>query len=63
MVDGCLDLAGPVVVSESRRQELVDAVALAGPASCATPEDMGTFAPRVARLLQLIVSSREYQMV
>ncbi len=63
MVDGCLDLAGPVVVSESRRQELVDAVALAGPASCATPEDMEAFARRVARLLQLIVSSREYQMV
>ena len=63
MVDGCLDLAGPVVVSESRRRELVAAVALAGPAPCTTPEDMDTFAPRVARLLQLIVSSREYQMV
>ena len=63
MVDGCLDLAGPVVVSDSRRQELIDAVALAGPAACATPADMETFAPRVARLLQLIVSSREYQMV
>ena len=63
MVDGCLDLAGPVVVSESRRLELIDAVALAGPAACAAPEDMETFAPRVARLLQLIVSSREYQMV
>ena len=63
MVDGCLDLAGPVMASETRRQELIDTVAQSGPAPCATAEELETFGSRVARLLQLIVSSREFQMV
>jgi hypothetical protein len=61
LVEGCLELAGYVPVSPSRRQELVDHVRSGGDVRCDTPEEQEAFGHRVTRLLQLIVSSREYQ--
>ena len=57
LVDACLDLAGPVLVGDARRDELIAHVERDGPVSGSHPG----FEERVTGLLQLIVSSREFQ--
>ena len=57
LVDACLDLAGPVAVSDARRDELVTHVGRDGDARPGAEE----FEKRVTSLLRLIVSSREFQ--
>ena len=59
LVDGCLDLAGPVLVSPARREDLIASVRRSEGDDCPTDESFG---PRVARLLQLIVAMREFQL-
>ena len=59
LVDGCLDLAGPVVVSAERREVLIASVPRSERGDCPTDESFG---PTVARLLQLIVALREFQL-
>jgi len=59
LVDGCLDLAGPVVVSAERREVLIASVPSSERGGCPTDESFG---PTVARLLQLIVALREFQL-
>ncbi|MDA0735215.1 MAG: hypothetical protein O2860_11650, partial [Chloroflexi bacterium] len=61
LVDRCVELTGFVPVSHGRRDELIAHVAIGGDVRCGTPEELDTFNLRVTRLLQLIVSSREYQ--
>jgi hypothetical protein len=61
LVDACLDLAGPVPVSENRRDELVAHVRREGEVRCGTPAEKQEFENRVTGLLQLIVASREFQ--
>ncbi len=61
LVDSCLDLAGPVVVSEARKSELVSHVQREGDVRCGSDAEMQKFQVRVTRLLQLIVASREFQ--
>jgi uncharacterized protein (DUF1800 family) len=62
VVDGCLDLVGPLAVEDATRQALLDAAEVGGPFSFATPDARESSAARVDRLLQLIVASREYQL-
>ena len=60
-VDTCLDLMGPLEVSEDTRQELVAHASTGGTLSWG-PEGDGTAATdRVTEMLQLIVSLRDYQ--
>ncbi len=57
LVDGCLDLMGPLVVEADNRRELINHVSEQGDLrwnQAGAPE-------RVAEMLQLIVSLREYQ--
>lgn len=61
LVDGCLDLAGPLEVSALTRQALLDAAAADGPLAFNGNGGEAESAGRVGRLLQLIVASREYQ--
>ena len=61
LVDRCLVLAGNVPVSPVRRQELIAHVGAGSDVHCGTPQEREAFGSRVARLLQLIVASREYQ--
>ena len=61
LVDGCLELAGLVPVTHDRKQELIAHVKTGGELHCGSAEDQEAFSQRVARLLQLVVSSREYQ--
>ncbi len=61
LVDGCLELTGFVPVSAQRKEELIGHVTAGGPVTCGTPAQRETFDQRVARLLQLVVASREFQ--
>ena len=61
LVDGCLDLIGPVEVSEKTRNSLVGHAKSGGELRRATEEERGSFTRRVAEMLQLIVSTGEYQ--
>jgi uncharacterized protein (DUF1800 family) len=62
LVDGCLRLLGSVRIGEDTRQELVAHTRATGPLpDTATKGGRGAFEQRVAEMLQLIASTREYQ--
>ena len=60
-VDGCLDLMGPVEVSEKTRGSLIEHTRNGGELSRSTEAERGRFARRVGEMLQLIVATAEYQ--
>jgi uncharacterized protein (DUF1800 family) len=60
-VDICLDLIGPMEVGEETHAALLKHAREAGPLSFENGIDPENVATRVVRLLQLIVSAREYQ--
>ncbi|MQF65228.1 DUF1800 domain-containing protein [SAR202 cluster bacterium AC-409-J13_OGT_754m] len=64
LLDGCLDLIGPVTVGENIRQELIDHVESGGGVARVgtTDEENEIFAHRVGQALQLIAATREYQL-
>ena len=62
LVDACLFLAGGLDVSEPTRRELVSFVAEQGELTLGSSLSSGCAEQRVADLLQLIVSTREFQM-
>ena len=61
LVDRCLDLMGPMEVSERTLQELRDHAASEGPISCGTDEEYAGFSRQVGDMLALIAATREYQ--
>ena len=58
-VDACLELMGPLEVNQETRQELVDHVKVGGDLNWAS--DAAGSSERTGELLQLIVSTRDYQ--
>ena len=60
LVDGCLDLMGPVQVEEQTRRELIDHVSKSEPANGNGGESR-SFSDRVVGAMQIIASTREYQ--
>ena len=60
-VDGCLDLIGPVEVSDKTRASLIEHTRNAGDLNRGTEQERSDFAQRVGEMLQLIVSTAEYQ--
>ncbi len=60
IVDGCLDLVGPFPVSEETRATLVSYASVAGDVSLTEGGDEAK--QRVANVLRLIASSREFQL-
>jgi len=60
-VDACLDLAGPIEVADATHSALIS-FAEKGGALKLTPGDRAA-EQRVGELLQLIVATREYQLV
>ena len=60
-VDGCLDLIGPLEVTEKTRDWLIEHARRGGELGRATEEERSSFAQRVTRMLQMIVSTGEYQ--
>lgn len=61
LVDGCLDLLGPVEVSPETRRELVAQAKEWGQTGWASETSAKTADKRVGEMLQLIVATREYQ--
>ena len=61
VVDGCLDLMGPLEVQPESRKELIEFVGESGEFAWGTPKQTEESKARVSELLQLIVSLREYQ--
>ena len=60
-VDTCLDLMGPLDVSQDIREELLEHARDAGSLSWSTERQAADSTQRVAEMLQLIVSLRDYQ--
>ena len=61
LVDQCLDLLGPVEVSEETREELVEQASAEGSISWAADADRQASSRRVGDVLASIVGTREYQ--
>jgi hypothetical protein len=61
LVDGCLDLLGPLEVGSDTRRELVDQAKEWGRISWDGESNAQTADKRVGEMLQLIVATREYQ--
>ncbi len=62
LVDACLDLMGPISVSEGTRQELVAQARVVGEIRFRTEEEVLSTAEKIKAILQLIVATREYQL-
>ena len=60
-VDACLDLLGPLEVTESTRSAFVARAREGGPLNQDTEEDQRAFRKRAVEMLQLISASAEYQ--
>ena len=60
-VNGCLDLAGPLVVGKETRDGLLAYAESGGDLDLESPGGHEESSERVLRMLQLIVSAREYQ--
>ena len=61
VVDGCLDLIGPLTVDDGTRQEMVEHVANGGPMRHGTEEEKAEFTRRASQVFQLIASTSAYQ--
>ena len=61
LVDGGLDLLGPMKVGDGTRQEIVDHVAAGGELRHGTESERAAFASRAAQMFQLIASTSAYQ--
>ena len=62
MVDACIDLIGPVRVTDDTRDEIISHVEKAGPVRRGSSEaERAAFARQVGETLQLIASTREFQ--
>ena len=62
LVDSCLDLVGPLSVSESTRQELIAHAATGGEVRFGSSDETSSSAARIRGMVQLIVATREYQL-
>jgi hypothetical protein len=61
LVDGCLDLIGPLEVNPETRRELISQAEAEGALRWDTEEEAGASARRIGEMLQLIVAVREFQ--
>ena len=60
-LEGCLDLMGPLELSQDTHKTLLEHAQLGGDLRNSTEEERISFAHRVGEMLQLIVSTQEYQ--
>ena len=57
----CLDLVGPLDVGDQTRETLLEYAVSGGTLDLGTPEGREKSVPRIIHMLQMIVSSKEYQ--
>ena len=62
LVDACLDMIGPLSVSETTRRELVEHAASTGDLRFDGNGGDSSSTDQIKEMLQLIVATREYQM-
>ena len=62
IVDGCLDMVGPLEVDDETREALVARVAEKGDTDMRATDNRGAAEGRVADLLRMIAATREYQL-
>ena len=62
LVDGCLDLVGPISVSESTRLRMIAHASRGGVIDLGSQQPGDESEQTVADVLKLIASSREYQL-
>ena len=62
LVDACLDMIGPMTMSEDTRKELLEFAESGVDSPAGTVADDLSLDERISKILQLIVSSREFQM-
>ena len=63
LVDACADLVGPLEISGNDRQELIDHATEEGEIRFGSDEVDQNATQRIIEMLQLVVSTREYQLV
>ena len=61
MVDGCLDMVGPMTVAEETHNELVGHVAKSGELRHSTDSERADFTRRAGEMFQLIATTSEFQ--
>ena len=61
LVDGCLDLVGPMTIAEETRQQLVGHVSRGGGLRHATESERDDFARRAGETFQMIATTSEFQ--
>jgi hypothetical protein len=61
MVDGCLDLVGPMTVAEETRRELVTHLSTGGELRHGSDAEKAEFARRAGETLQMIATTSEFQ--
>ena len=61
LVDGCLDLLGPLEVESNTRENLIAQAEESGVLQWDSEDGEDSSSQRVAQMLQLIVATREYQ--
>ncbi|MCE2466367.1 MAG: DUF1800 domain-containing protein, partial [Dehalococcoidia bacterium] len=61
LVDSCLDIMGPLKVSEDTRSQLLDHAMQAGELVTSTDDTPGATA-RIVEMLQMVASTREFQL-
>ena len=61
MVDGCLDLVGPLTISDETRSELVGHVSRGGDLLHGTDEEKADFTRRAGETFQMIATTSEFQ--
>ena len=62
LVDGCLDLIGPLAVSESTREELIAHAVRGSELRFGSEEEDRIASTTIREILQLITATREYQL-
>jgi hypothetical protein len=62
LVDGCLDLVGPLTVSDETREEMVTTASRGADVKLRDRQPGDESEQRVAEVLKMIASSREYQL-
>ena len=63
LVDTCLDLLGPIPVLDTTRQGLIDYAGKWGDLKFDSPEATAESEKHIIAMLQLVVTTQEYQMV
>jgi uncharacterized protein (DUF1800 family) len=61
LVDGCLDLMGPVEVDEGTRNQLLEHARTAGALRHSTQTERAEFTQKTGEMLQMIAATAEYQ--